>query len=701
MSTGISASVSPPPSPDLSDLDDTVVIGYGDIKDYNPRQVLPETPDMIRTLQNWLQPTAYDRDTGEYRKHLASHLDGTGSWLTSTKAYQSWLYGDSHGMLWLKGAPGSGKSVMAAKLIQDLSRSQQPVVYFFFRQIIDANREPIALLRDWLAQILVYSPPLQRQLKTYMEGSRSLDSLSAEDLWRNLRLAFDSLPCKVFCIADALDEIDGSLDGFLTSMADLGQRKPDKVKVLLTSRPVPSIESALTSTGCRPLQVRLAEHAVDLDISAFVADGLRASRLSPEEQNIVKQAIPGRANGLFLYAKLAMDAVLHPDAPGRITDVLSSLPYSLNDMYTTLLRDHMSRSGVAGNIQLLVLQCATHSTRPLRLIEIADMINVTDGSFGYADVKAAKEVVRRACGPFLEILPDESVSVVHHSFTEYLKGWSRVPGGEDFGYPVLLPGGTHAKLALVCLSYLQKGCLDQIDTDTDVDDFGYIAAWNSNAADLDTLLRYPFLQYAAHNWHIHAARSARAGGDQSEIKEALDSFLGNQKRLMAYARVSGTAMGRGATRLTRLHVAARTGLAPYVEYLLEPNRRTVEVDACDGEGKTALWWAASAGYADMIRRLVRAGADANHDGSKCGLRPIHEAARKGHYEAVRALLDAGVDPMTASALSDHTMSFRGSFVAANDTALMVWKDCHPIIFLNLLSLFTNEWPTVCMPQRPC
>jgi Cdc6-like AAA superfamily ATPase len=140
-----------------STSDDAVVIDRDDISNYNPEQILPESGDEIEKIRTWLKPTDYALESGEFRKHLISYLPGTGSWLTSTVTYREWLESNEHGILWIKGIPGSGKSVVAAHLVDELSRSNptSPVLYFFFRHIIDANHEPAALLRDWYA-ILEY-----------------------------------------------------------------------------------------------------------------------------------------------------------------------------------------------------------------------------------------------------------------------------------------------------------------------------------------------------------------------------------------------------------------------------------------------------------------------------------------------------------------------------------------------------------------
>ncbi|KPM44568.1 hypothetical protein AK830_g2018 [Neonectria ditissima] len=114
--------------------DDAVMIDRDDVSNYNPDQILPESQEIIQKIRAWLQPTSYDIAGGEYRKHLASHVAGTGAWLTSSDTYKKWL-STEHGLLWIKGIPGSEKSVVAANLIHEIAKSNPgyPVLFFFFR----------------------------------------------------------------------------------------------------------------------------------------------------------------------------------------------------------------------------------------------------------------------------------------------------------------------------------------------------------------------------------------------------------------------------------------------------------------------------------------------------------------------------------------------------------------------------------------
>lgn len=573
------------------DSDDLVVVDRDDVSNYNPEQILPQPPETILRIRSWLKPTPYDIAAGEYRKHLSSHVAGTGAWLTSSTAYQSWLHGDEHGLLWIRGIPGSGKSVMAAKLIDELATSNPgcPVLFFFFRQIIDANHAPEALLRDWMDQLLPYSPPLQKQLVLYVEERRSVDSLSMDDLWKDLRMAFADLPGRVFCVGDALDEMDRGHDAFLKELGTLGQWQPDKVKVLITSRPVPSVEMPLRNVPC--LHLRLEERLVDVDISTYVRFALSTSSIPESDWQVITDAVPGRANGLFLYAKLAMDAFLEPGA--RVNSVLAHLPQDLNALYTDLLHEHARRSGVAPNIQRLILQSVTHAVRPLRLLELAEMIKVCSADGASRDLKATKDLIRAACGPLLEILADETVSVVHHSFTEYLKGTTRAENGS--GYPILHKGPVHAEMSLACLRYLQSGCFGEQEAD-DEEGRGAWDGWIESDSDVSAIdvtetgrrLRHPFFNYAASNWHRHIVSSESAGHDQAIVSAEVRKFLGNREVVEAWLRNRWPRLlapqRSNPGLVTQLHIAAKVGLLSYTKELLEDS----DVNAGDDYGMTPM-----------------------------------------------------------------------------------------------------------------
>ncbi|KAL2126985.1 hypothetical protein VTI74DRAFT_11529 [Chaetomium olivicolor] len=629
--------------------EDVAIIGRDDVSNYNPDHILPEAPAVIDRIRQWLEPTPYRHEGGEYRRHLASHAEGTGQWLTATDTYQQWHTGRDHGLLWIKGIPGSGKSVFAATLADALAREGRPVLFFFFRQIIAANHQPVHMLRDWLDQILEYSPPLQRDLKVYVDEehsglNRKLESLGIDDLWRHLKTALAHMS-RVYLVADALDEMDKGNDECLKTLARLGLWKPGEVKVLITSRPVSTVEAPLREFPA--LRIRLEERLVDTDIATYVQHSLASSAIAGEDQVLIKQAVPGRAHGLFLYAKLAMEAFLEPDAD--VQQVLKTLPTDLNAMYIDLLREHARRSGVPIEIQRLLLCWVTHATRPLRLIEMAEMLSVTYHASGHRhDLRSAKTLVRVACGPLLEVHPDETVSVVHHSLTEFLLGYTRAAGdavGENpDSFPMLIPGPTHEQLALSCIWYLQaSACLDNLPSieNTEDDDSWY---WDEREPKQHTALRleFPFVEYACNNWPVHAAKSFSAGMASTALLSALDGFLAPGQRLSAWLSIEWRP--RAAKDVTPWHIAARYGLTQYLQHLVS-REGVANIDCIDSGGRTPLFHAAEMGHAAAVKLLIEAGANPDLD-KDIGLKPLHRAAANNHAEVVAVLLAAGVHPLT-------------------------------------------------------
>ncbi|KAM0499195.1 hypothetical protein ACHAP8_005907 [Fusarium lateritium] len=629
---------------------DAAIIDRDDASNYNPDNILPKSTEEIKKIREWLEPTSYTVAGGEFRRHLASHAPGTGQWLTSTDEYQQWLRGDDEcGLLWIKGIPGSGKSVHVAKLIDNLARENPncPVLFFFFRQIIDANHNPQALLRDWMDQVLRYSPPLQHQLWKYIDDQVSLSSLSIGDLLKDLQMAFQALPDKVFCVADALDEMDDGNVAFLQAIGSLGQWRPHKVKVLISSRPVPKVELHLRQTPA--FCIRLEERLVDCDISTYVRTELLESHIPESAWSAIESAVPGRANGLFLYARLAMEAFLEPGV--HIETVLAHLPRDLNVLYTELLQEHATRSGVSSSVQRLILQSVTHATRPLRLLELAEMCRVIHPIGSGRDLRAMKDLIRTACGPLLEVLPDETVSVVHHSFTEYLKGTTR--GDDEGGYTVLRPGSSHSQLALSCLRYmLDTCCLDQAEITIDdsdesqaYDDEQHYRSSNDyvHGEVRDLRIKFPFFAYATRNWHAHIRNSEASTYPQDDINEVLEQFLGSDNHIKAWLEVSWPGNPSNARKFLALHVAARYGLVTYTRKLAATWAEGVDVN--DIMGRTPLWWASSEGHAATVGELVAAGANPNHLDFMTGERPLQVAAKKNHSATVKVLLEAGVESL--------------------------------------------------------
>ncbi|KAK0123051.1 hypothetical protein ONS96_010060 [Cadophora gregata f. sp. sojae] len=376
------------------------------------------TSDHTSKLQQWLHPTDYLADSSEFRRHLLSQAPGTGIWLCEASRFQQWHGSNVHGTLWIKGVPGAGKSVMAASMIEYLRITENvPVLFFFFRHIVEANRKPRDLVRNFLAQLLPYSARLQSVLYPLLKDGARMEEMSDENLWEHMLLGLSSVE-KAYCVIDALDEMElGPKDGFLQRLNSLATLRPDSFKVSMTSRSKQYLQSGLKDASI--VHISLEDDLVGKDIAVFVSHQLRTV-LSDEQTRLrdsLTSIICERSKGLFLYAKLLIDQVIPTLQSGNLDteQLANTLPIGLEEMYDSMLFKQTQALRVDQNIQVFLLQAVNHSSRALRLNELASALTC---AFPRIELATAKTITRSACSPLLQILEDETIQVIHRSFTE-------------------------------------------------------------------------------------------------------------------------------------------------------------------------------------------------------------------------------------------------------------------------------------------
>ncbi|KAK4083643.1 uncharacterized protein Triagg1_1305 [Trichoderma aggressivum f. europaeum] len=612
----------------------------------------------IRSLEKWLQPTDFLSPGSEFMKHLHSHVPGTGGWIHKSPVFRSWANVDANSdhdhdggsCLHVRGVAGSGKSVFSASTVRQLQESGNIVLFFFFRQIVDKNHSANYLVRDFTAQLLSHCPALVTTL-TAISQDHAINRNESSLVWPALAEALTkSVTKNVYCVVDALDEMDdGDFEGMTSRLVELSTAAPEKIKVMMTSRPLPKIEQAFSNRGI--IRLKLDPALLFPDVVRYVNARMATLEppLSDDKNELIKQAICERANGLFLHARLIADNLAEGLRDGHITEEtlpssLDRLPRTLRDVYEDMLKEHAYRSGVTAEQQAKVLMCVTHASRPLRLIELGSLLsNMLNISLGQG-----KDLARRSCGRLLELLEDESVSVIHHSFTEFLHDATRKKDAAAF--PVLDDIASHEMLAVLMLEYL-NGCphfdvtIDD-EREANYDDYNWQGKERKRREDVATKLRetHPLVSYAAENLAFHLKNASVR--PLAVVREALARYLCPGKPAFeTWMLMNWSDRLSGSFTVFHLATAVQSQLAMplAVVELFEGNEPTL-VDARDSDGRTSLSYAAENGHDEIAQFLLAKGADAESGGND-GLMPLHRAALRGHSGVVRLLLAAGVDPL--------------------------------------------------------
>src|SRR6266536_2851958 len=80
-------------------------------------------------------------------------------WILRHEAYKSWI-DDQHGLLWIKGKPGSGKSTLMKRIYkEDTTQSEIRLAFFFHRRGVQLQQTSIGMLRTVSHQLISQSAP--------------------------------------------------------------------------------------------------------------------------------------------------------------------------------------------------------------------------------------------------------------------------------------------------------------------------------------------------------------------------------------------------------------------------------------------------------------------------------------------------------------------------------------------------------------
>ena len=337
----------------------------------------------------------------------------------------------------------------------------------------------------------------------------------------------------------------------------------------------------------------------------------------------------------FLLVSLNIEAILGEVTIGGRRKKLEEMARGngLSDAYTTTLTRLKGQKGNKSVLGLKVLMWVLYSERPLQVDELRYALAVEMGSLELdpKNVPVLRTLLSSCLGLVTVEGSSSTVRLVHFTLQEHL-----------LSFPTLFHS-PHSTIAEVCLTYLNFGCIRDLQPT------------------LDSYLPMPLLEYASLYWGNHT-RMGMTGNVKILALRLLDRFdehISTQRLVLRYLNQDETMSRSGiivmrVSGFTGLHGVAFFGIVDILAALLE--MKEWDANAEDFMGTTALAWAAIKGHEEVVKMLLeRKDVNPSQAGTLYSRTPLAWAARGGHEGIVRMLLEREeVNPDQADARYGQT-----------------------------------------------
>ena len=210
-------------------------------------------------------------------------LEGACNWVLETPQFHNWYDGADTQLLWVKGDPGKGKTMMAIALINELSRRLQTdpcpgiLSYSFCQNTGSRLNNAVSVLRGLTYILATKHDTIAKPLKDEFEGagSKLFEGPNAFFDLRKILLAMLKIPDHgtIYLVVDALDERGSELAELLNLIINNEFTPPFRVKWLITGRNCEDIERQLrVRNPCLNLSLELNSRYVSHAVVSFLKE---------------------------------------------------------------------------------------------------------------------------------------------------------------------------------------------------------------------------------------------------------------------------------------------------------------------------------------------------------------------------------------------------------------------------------------------
>ncbi|KAK4248280.1 hypothetical protein C7999DRAFT_31337 [Corynascus novoguineensis] len=350
--------------------------------------------DARNKIYKWLvqvNPSKNHNNAGELRGKQ------TGEWLASDKTWTNWTAGADtrYRFLWIRGLPGSGKTVLTHTMFEQLRSVKGPnkklgFAYYYCHH--GRNRDEAVPLLGWID-----CEPTVKDLLTCLK-----------DVLTQFRHAY--------VVVDDVDE-SSPRKNILDVLSILASGAGfTNLSLAITSRELPDIEDAFKA---RAVAMSMANADIKEDIRRYVKAALRDSQFNSWGESVremVANILPSKASGIFRYAACQLERLAECDSPNEVKQELQQLPKMLVETYKLILEKidpkHVSQCARA----LALILGAQENTGPILADNLVrGLRNGNEQSFLNIDV------LRRRCICLIRVHENQTVELAHYTVREFLQ----------------------------------------------------------------------------------------------------------------------------------------------------------------------------------------------------------------------------------------------------------------------------------------
>ncbi|KAJ4108684.1 hypothetical protein NW768_012161 [Fusarium equiseti] len=354
------------------------------------------------------------------------------SWIFLTEGFQTWQQDPDSKLLWVKGDPGKGKTMLLCGIIDRLDEMSPTCISCFFCQSTrNHQNNATAVLRGLVWSLAHQHPSLISHVRNEFDSAGE-QAFNGPNNWEVLssilrRMISDSsnhVPEGTTIIVDALDECIKDNKKLLDLIVELCSDKQSPVRFIVSSRNWVEFQDAFTKKSNSLKSVILSledneevresiKHAVDAFIKHKVEELERVKDTTVDAE--VHDIFAEKSGNTFLWVALACRKLLDADIDSwQILETLKNFPSGLTELYRRMLQEVMDSSHAAQCRDILAV--STLVFHPLSLAELSSSAkSLSQHSSKLKDLK--RQVLR--CKGFL-VVTDNAVSFVHQSAKDFL-----------------------------------------------------------------------------------------------------------------------------------------------------------------------------------------------------------------------------------------------------------------------------------------